>query len=115
MEVESKDVIEFPGDIQQLLLHNVKFQSWFSTKDGFNSSMTNLKNFSALENHKPSNNVKAEVKKNGPDMIHFEGEEQIRSKNELVQVAETTGVLDLTNYKGSISSGNLVFLISIKR
>jgi NAD(P)-dependent dehydrogenase (short-subunit alcohol dehydrogenase family) len=107
MEVESKDVSEFSKDIQQTLLHNVKFQGWFTTKDGFNSSIINLKSFSALEGHKGNNtNAKPEVKKQGPDMLFFDSEEQIQPKvkNELAQLAESTGALDLSNYKGSISS-----------
>lgn len=116
MEVESKDVSEFSKDIQQTLLHNVKFQGWFTTKDGFNSSIINLKSFSALEGHKGNNtNAKPEVKKQGPDMLFFDSEEQIQPKvkNELAQLAESTGALDLSNYKGSISSGNSSLVISL--
>ncbi len=116
MEVESQDISEFSKDIQQTLLHNVKFQGWFTTKDGFSASIINLKSFSALEGHKGNNtNFKPEVKKQAPDMLHFDAKEQIQpSKNELAQLAESTGVLDLSNYKGSISSGNSLIVISIK-
>lgn len=115
MEVESKEVSEFSKDIQQTLLHNLKFQAWFTTKDGFSSSVINLKSFSALEGLKGNNiNMKSEAKKQGPDMLHFDSEEQIQPKvkNELAQLAESTGALDLSNYKGSISSGNSSIVIS---
>jgi len=113
MDVESKDISEFCKDIQQTLLHNVRFQGWFTTKDGFSSSIINLKSFSALEGHNA--NITTEVKKQGPDMLPFDAKEQIQpSKNELAQLAESAGVLDLSNYKGSISSGNSLLVISIK-
>lgn len=117
MEVESKEVSEFSKDLQQTLLHNVKFQAWFTTKDGFSASVINLKSFGALEGNKGNiNNAKSEVKRQSPDMLHFDAEEQIqpKAKNELAQLAESTGALDLSNYKGSISSGNSSLVISKK-